>query len=51
MDQATWHEEFARVEQRIERNLQKLREHYQQMAEVMRDAEQRRRSWRGGSSQ
>jgi hypothetical protein len=42
MDRQTWHEEFAPVEQRIQRNLDKLREHNEEMAALIRDAERRR---------
>ena len=42
MNQQQWHEEFARVEERIQQNLEKLREHNEQMAEVIRHAERRR---------
>jgi hypothetical protein len=48
MDQPQWREEFARVQQRIQQNLEKLREHNVAMAAVIGDAERR---WsRGGGS-
>ena len=44
MDREKWREAFTRVEERLKQNLDKLREHNQQMAELIRAAERRRRS-------
>jgi hypothetical protein len=42
MDQRQWRWEFEQVEQRIQHNLQKLRELNDQMAEVLEEAQRRR---------
>jgi hypothetical protein len=42
MDARRWHEAYEHVEQRILLNLQKLREHHEEMREAIRDAERRR---------
>ena len=47
MDRQQWREAFERVEERLKQHLNKLREHNEQMAELIRTAERRRRS--GGS--
>jgi hypothetical protein len=47
MDRQQWREAFARVEERLKQHLDKLREHNEQVAEMMRAAE-RRRSEGGG---
>ena len=42
MDRQQWQEAFTRVEERLKQNLDKLREHNQQMAEMICAAERRR---------
>ena len=44
MDQRQWRWEFEQVEQRIQHNLDKLRELNEQMADAIKDAELRRQA-------